>query len=90
MKIDRSFTASALGNPHDASIVQLIIDTGHLLGAAITAEGIETELEADTLQRMGSDHLQGYLFARPRPPDQLHNDTDHNSTSSNHNTTSRR
>lgn len=71
LKIDRSFTASAVGDHHDASIVKLIIDTGHLLGAAITAEGIETELEAEALQRLGSDHLQGFLFARPQPPDEL-------------------
>lgn len=70
IKIDQSFTRDETA----ASLVQLIIDTGHLLGATITAEGIETEDQADWLGRMGSDGLQGYLFGRPTPPDGLDHD----------------
>ncbi|MGD9752006.1 MAG: putative bifunctional diguanylate cyclase/phosphodiesterase, partial [Acidimicrobiia bacterium] len=71
LKIDRSFTAQILTSDHDASIVQLIIDTGHLLGAAITVEGVETGDEAAKLVQLGSDSLQGYYFARPQPPEML-------------------
>jgi diguanylate cyclase (GGDEF)-like protein len=71
LKIDRSFSANAARNPHEASIVKLIIDTGHLLGATITAEGIETVAEATKLTGLGSDNLQGFYFARPQPPDRL-------------------
>jgi diguanylate cyclase (GGDEF)-like protein len=71
LKIDRSFTANAATNPHEASIVKLIIDTGHLLGATITAEGVETAIEADKLAGLGSDNLQGFFFARPQPPELL-------------------
>jgi EAL domain-containing protein (putative c-di-GMP-specific phosphodiesterase class I) len=71
LKIDRSFTVNATINAHEASIVKLIIDTGHLLGATITAEGIETALEADKLAELGSDNLQGFYFARPQPPEHL-------------------
>lgn len=63
LKIDRSFT----NDESAASLVQLIIDTGHLLGATITAEGIETEMQAASLSAMGSDDLQGYLYGRPTP-----------------------
>ncbi len=71
LKIDRSFTVNAATDPHEASIVKLIIDTGHLLGATITAEGVETVHEADTLTELGSDSLQGFYFARPQPANQL-------------------
>ena len=67
LKIDRSYTSDA----SSASLVQLIIDTGHLLGATITAEGIETADQASALTGMGTDELQGYLYGRPQPPDQL-------------------
>lgn len=67
LKIDRSFTS----DPHAASLVQLIIDTGHLLGARITSEGIETEEQAAALCGMGSDELQGFLYGRPVPVLQL-------------------
>ena len=71
LKIDRSFTSNAASDPHEASIVKLIIDTGHLLGATITAEGVETEVEAGRLADLGSDNLQGFFFARPQPPEML-------------------
>jgi EAL domain-containing protein (putative c-di-GMP-specific phosphodiesterase class I) len=71
LKIDRAFSMNATRDANDASIVKLIIDTGHLLGATVTAEGVETELEAAKLIDLGSDNLQGYLFARPRPADDV-------------------
>lgn len=68
LKIDRSYT----NDESATSLVQLIIDTGHLLGASITAEGIETSEQATLLAAMGSDELQGYLYGRPVPPADLH------------------
>ena len=63
MKIDRTF----INDESAVSLVKLIIDIGHLLGATITAEGIETAEQAAHLTQLGSDALQGYLFARPMP-----------------------
>ena len=63
LKIDRTFTADKSAH----SLVKLIIDTGHLLGLRIIAEGIETPEQASDLAKMGSDELQGYLFACPAP-----------------------
>ena len=63
LKIDRTF----INDESAISLVKLIIDIGHLLGATITAEGIETAEQAAHLTQLGSDTLQGYLFARPMP-----------------------
>lgn len=71
LKIDRSLTVSAAADPHEASIVKLIIDTGHLLGATVTAEGVETADEVAALVGLGSDSLQGFYFARPQRADWL-------------------
>jgi predicted signal transduction protein with EAL and GGDEF domain len=70
LKLDRSLI-ERLEDPKDRSIVQLIVDTGHLLGVTITAEGIETAAQASELAELGSDHLQGFLFARPVPAPEL-------------------
>lgn len=35
------------------------------LQAAVTAEGVETPAELETLRTLGVDHVQGYLLARP-------------------------
>ncbi len=71
LKIDRSFTASAGHDLQSESIVKLIIDIGHLLGARITAEGVETQEQAAQLTSLGTDELQGYLYATPVPPENL-------------------
>jgi len=65
LKIDRSF----VNDESAAALVQLLIDTGHHLGANVVAEGIETEEEMIRLRTMGADALQGYYFARPAEPD---------------------
>jgi EAL domain-containing protein (putative c-di-GMP-specific phosphodiesterase class I) len=35
------------------------------LGIRVVCEGVETVAERDTLERIGADLLQGYLFAKP-------------------------
>lgn len=70
LKIDKSFVAG-LDRVDDSSLVQLTIDTGHLLGASITAEGVETDEQARRLTLMGTDLLQGFGLGRPMPPEQL-------------------
>ena len=67
LKIDRSFT----NDDSAASLVQLIINTGHLLGATVTAEGIETRSQATSIGDMGTDELQGFLYGYPQPASEL-------------------
>ncbi len=71
LKIDRSFTVSAGHDRQAEAIVRLIVDIGHLLGARITAEGIETTEQATQLVNLGTDELQGYLYAIPGPAETL-------------------
>jgi diguanylate cyclase (GGDEF)-like protein len=68
LKIDRSFV-TALEPDHldeaEHSLVRLMVQTGHLLGMKVTAEGVETPLQADRLTALGTDSIQGFLFSRP-------------------------
>lgn len=64
LKIDQTFVAG-LHQDDERSLVQLTIDTGHLLGAAIVAEGVETQSQARQLTEMGTDLLQGFGLAMP-------------------------
>ena len=70
LKIDGSFV-SEIDTLAGQSMIQLIIDAGHLLEVEVTAEGVETEQQADLLREMGADRLQGYHFGRPVPPNKL-------------------
>jgi len=71
LKIDRSFVAQALDNPGAARLVETIIAMAHGLDLQVIAEGVETVAQRDFLRARGCDQAQGYLFARPLPPDQL-------------------
>ena len=71
IKLDRALIRTLPDNAEDVAIVQAIIDTGHALGLAVVAEGIETETQRSLLAAMGCDHGQGYLFSHPLPEEQF-------------------
>ncbi len=67
IKIDQSFVRE-LGTQDDCSAIVLgVITLGRDLGMAITAEGVETRQQLETLERAGCTDIQGYLFSRPVP-----------------------
>lgn len=71
LKIDRMFVQHLLTNPTDAAIVRSTVDLGHSLGLYVVAEGVETAEVRDVLAEIGCDLLQGYLFGRAVPAEQL-------------------
>ena len=67
IKIDQSFVRD-LDTPKDSRvIVGAMIGLGRSLGMRVTAEGVETEGQAQLLAQAGCDEVQGYLFGRPGP-----------------------
>jgi len=71
LKIDRSFMHDT---PHDAggtAIVQSILSMAGHLGLRVVAEGIESEAQAGYLRQHGGAHMQGFLYHRPMPLEQL-------------------
>jgi EAL domain-containing protein (putative c-di-GMP-specific phosphodiesterase class I)/ABC-type amino acid transport substrate-binding protein/GGDEF domain-containing protein len=71
VKIDRSFTAGILDSAADQAIVRSTIDLAHVLGARVTAEGVEDGATLEWLAAAGCDCAQGYLIARPLPLDEF-------------------
>jgi diguanylate cyclase (GGDEF)-like protein len=66
LKIDRSFVKSLL-LPERSAIVESILSLARTLNTSVVAEGIESEVQARELERLGCTHAQGYLFSRPIP-----------------------
>lgn len=70
LKIDRSFVAglggSNPGRSEDEAIARAVISLARALGLAVVAEGVETASQQRSLQTLGCDYLQGYLYAKPR------------------------
>lgn len=71
LKIDRSFVRDLPDDPEDKAIAQAIISMGKALEMTIVAEGVETPAQEAFLRAHGCDEIQGFLFSRPLPPDQL-------------------
>ena len=69
LKMDRSFLSS--GEHGDTGLAAAIIAIGERLGLEVVAEGIEYEEQIDTLQDLGCELGQGFLFAKPMPHDAL-------------------
>ncbi|MCA1221679.1 putative bifunctional diguanylate cyclase/phosphodiesterase [Streptomyces sp. 8L] len=75
LKLDRSFTQGMQqhpADPVDLKIVEGIVSLAHSLDLTVTVEGVETGAQADHLRRLGCDTAQGWYYARPGPPDRLH------------------
>ena len=71
LKIDKSFIRDTPGDANGTAIVQSILAMASHLGLSVVAEGVETREQAEFLAANGAPRMQGYLFARPMPLDQM-------------------
>ena len=71
LKIDRSFIITMLKDPAIMTLVSTIISMAHSLRLKVVAEGVDAEEQAKALDRLGCDQLQGYLFSKPVPFDDM-------------------
>jgi diguanylate cyclase (GGDEF)-like protein len=71
LKIDRAFVASLGASADGGAIIQSIVTLGHALGMKVLAEGVESDAQRVLLRLAGCDEMQGYLFARPGPAEEI-------------------
>jgi diguanylate cyclase (GGDEF)-like protein len=71
LKIDKAFVDGVARDESDAAIVRAIVALAEALGVRTVAEGIEEPTQCAALRALGCAQGQGYLFARPLPPDAL-------------------
>lgn len=67
LKIDHSFIWSMASDKSGVNIPEMVIPLGRQLNMKVIAEGVETEEQAQMLQDMGCDEVQGFLYAKPMP-----------------------
>jgi diguanylate cyclase (GGDEF)-like protein/PAS domain S-box-containing protein len=79
LKIDRSFILDVPEDKTAASVANSIIGIAHSLGITAIAEGVETWEQHQFLVNCGCDNIQGFLFSKPLPAEELaqhlHNET---------------
>jgi diguanylate cyclase (GGDEF)-like protein/PAS domain S-box-containing protein len=71
IKVDRSFVQGIEHDAKDAAITANLVSLAHSLGLLAIAEGIESDGQLTSLRELGCDLAQGFLFARPAPPEQI-------------------
>lgn len=71
LKIDMEFVSGIGLERADEKVIRAIIALGAEFGMELIAEGIETDAQRDWLREAGCQHLQGYLFGHPMPPEEL-------------------
>ncbi len=71
LKIDRSFVRDMIEQPSNQAIVSTIISMAHHLQLRVIAEGVETKEELAFLQEHLCEEVQGYLFSRPLPSEDI-------------------
>jgi diguanylate cyclase (GGDEF)-like protein len=71
IKIDRSFTQSLGQGSKAAAVIKAIVALGHAMSVTVTAEGVETEVQRNFLDTAGCNEMQGFLFSKAIPEEQL-------------------
>ncbi|CAM4342818.1 two-component system response regulator [Vibrio agarivorans] len=71
LKIDRFFINEMLTSNSHMATIEFIVSLAKKLGLTVVAEGVESKQQALALQQMGCDVLQGFLFSKPIPGEQL-------------------
>jgi diguanylate cyclase (GGDEF)-like protein/PAS domain S-box-containing protein len=70
LKIDRSFIDNLGSDADHTAVARTIVKLGQSLRLETVAEGVERVEHLDHLRELNCDAAQGYLFARPLPPEQ--------------------
>ena len=71
IKIDRSFVKDITENAGSLNIVRAVAALANGMGMTATAEGVETREQLDRITSEGCTEMQGYLFSRPLPAQEI-------------------
>ena len=67
LKIAEPFVHGTPHDPVDCGIIRAVIAIARSLGVSVVAEGVETQAQLMFLRAERCDAIQGYLFSRPVP-----------------------
>lgn len=71
LKIDRGLLNGVMDSPKRRALLEAAVDMARLNGMAIVAEDVETAEVQELVQAVGVDYIQGFLYAKPMPEDEL-------------------
>ncbi len=62
---------AGVADPADRAIVDTLIKLSHTLDLSVTAEGVETDTQANALRKLHCDLAQGYHYGQPVSPETI-------------------
>jgi diguanylate cyclase (GGDEF)-like protein/PAS domain S-box-containing protein len=65
LKIDQCFIAGLPSDAYHRAVVRAVVAIGRALNLSVVAEGVESQVQAEALLRLGCHDVQGYHFDRP-------------------------
>ena len=71
LKLDQSFVSALARESTNEAISRAIIGLAHSLNLQVIAEGVETFDQLELLRSLQCDEVQGYLFSRPMPAEDM-------------------
>jgi EAL domain-containing protein (putative c-di-GMP-specific phosphodiesterase class I) len=71
LKVDRSFIREVNTDPQTASITYAIVAIAKALQLKVIAEGVETQEQCSFLWSLQCDEIQGFLFNKPMPQEDV-------------------
>jgi EAL domain-containing protein (putative c-di-GMP-specific phosphodiesterase class I) len=71
LKIDRSFVRGLTQDASSFTITSAVAAMAHRLQLTVVAEGVETDAELARVSECGCEVVQGFLFSRPVPAEEL-------------------
>ena len=71
VKIDKEFLSEVTSDETAAAIVSYVINLAHTLGLKVVAEGVETEEQYTFLRHYACDMMQGFLFSKALPVEEV-------------------
>ena len=67
IKLDKTFLDVSMDPARGSLLLRSAVDIAHAVGAAVVAEGVETEAQLALVREMGVEYVQGFLIAPPMP-----------------------
>lgn len=71
LKLDMAFVRDLTTSATARALSVSVLSIAHSLGMVVVAEGVETEGQRQWLQAHGCPVMQGYLFGKPLPPEEM-------------------
>ncbi|MDR0853231.1 MAG: GGDEF domain-containing protein [Clostridiales Family XIII bacterium] len=71
LKTEKEFIDDIAHDDYQKFLSKVLVDMAHEAKMKLIAEGVETKEQLQELLKNGADYLQGYLFAKPLPSEEL-------------------